>query len=357
MRAPNAILPWAAIERTAFAAPGDDLFASWFWFDLLARAARPPGRVPAGLMTEGAILPLWCRPRAGALQPAEGMTSPYSIAFRLAPNNPTARAAALTAALAAALVRTVRGVVRLDALDPADPAIAAFERAAAETGLATHRFSHFSNWFMPVEGDFAHWLATRPGALRNTIKRRMKAAASLQFCSFGWITSPPNHQPITLDDAIAGFAAVYAGSWKPPEPFAQINEQIMRSLAGAGVLRVGLLADQTGPLAAQYWAVSGQRAFLLKLAYLKSAANHSPGTVLTALMIQSLLATDPIAYLDFGRGDDPYKRDWVSRQQHRIGLLLINRRSAQGVAMLARLRLAALRRAYRPPTSSVSPAP
>ncbi|MGC8532633.1 MAG: GNAT family N-acetyltransferase [Acidiphilium sp.] len=347
------IMPWTALERTAFTAPGDDLFASWLWFDLLARAARPPGRVPAGLVVDGATLPLWCRARAGALLPAEGMTSPYSIAFRPAPTQPTA----LAATLAATLVRAVRGVVRLDALDPADPAIAAFECAAAETGLATHRFSHFSNWFMPVEGDFAHWLATRPGALRNTIKRRMKAAASLQFRSFGWTTSPPKHQPITLDDAIAGFTSVYAGSWKPPEPFAQINEHMMRSLAGAGVLRVGLLADQNGPLAAQYWAVSGQRAFLLKLAYLKSAASHSPGTVLTALMIQSLLAADPIAYLDFGRGDDPYKRDWVSLQQRRIGLLLINRRSAQGVAMLARLRLAALRRAYRPPTSSVSPAP
>jgi hypothetical protein len=346
---PAPIIPWTGIERAAFAAPGDDLFASWLWFDLLARAARPPGRVPAGLVAEGATLPLWCRARAGALLPAEGMTGPYSIAFRPAPNNP--------AALAAALVRAVRGVVRLDALDPADPAVAAFERAAADIGLATHRFSHFSNWFMPVEGHFAHWLATRPGALRNTIKRRMKAAASLAFRSFGWTTSPPNHQPITLDEAIAGFEAVYAGSWKSPEPFAHINEHIMRGLAGAGVLRVGLLADQHGPVAAQYWAVSGKRAYLLKLAYLKSAASHSPGTVLTALMIQSLLAADPIDHLDFGRGEDRYKRDWVSHQQHRIGLLLINRRSAHGVAMLARLRLAALRRAYQRPTRSISPAP
>ncbi len=345
------ITPWSSVDPAQFADPADDLFASWLWFNLIAHAAPPPHRVPAGLTLNGTTLPLWCRARAGALVPVEGLTSPYSLEFRPILREPTK--------LAQHLVRHVRGVVRLDALDPADPSITAFERAATEVGLAIHRFSHFSNWFMPVQGDFASWLASRPGALRNTIKRRIKAAAALELRCFGLRFAPtePNSQPIDLDQAVVQFEAVYAASWKPPEPFARVNAQIMRGLASAHVLRVGILADQAGPIAAQYWAVSGRRAYLLKLAYIKTAAARSPGTVLTALMIKSILSTETIDHLDFGRGEDRYKRDWVSQQQPRVGLLLINKRSASGVAMLARLRLAALRRAYLRSPQPVSPSP
>lgn len=341
----NPIIPWTSVDPAGFADPADDVFASWLWFDILTRAARPPDRLAAGLVVDRATLPLWCRARADMLRPAEGMTSPYSIVFRPLsgpPNN-----------LASQLVRAVRDVVRLDALDPADPSVVAFEHAATACGLATHRFAHFSNWFMPVQGDFASWFASRPGALRNTIKRRMKAAVALEFRCFGVTPTAPNSQQIPLDQAIAQFDAVYAASWKPPEPFALVNAQIMRGLASVQVLRVGLLADQAGPIAAQYWAVSGRRAYLLKLAYVKTAAALSPGTVLTALMIQSILSTETIDHLDFGRGEDRYKRDWVSQQQPRIGLLLINKRSTPGIAMLARLRLAAWRRAYRRPSEPI----
>ena len=339
------IMPWPGPDATGWADPARDLFGSFLWFDMIAKAARPRDLVPAALAHDGATLPLWCRARGGKLVPVAGMTSHYTLAFRPLRRDPSA--------VARHLMSHVRGVVRLDALDPDDPAIVDLEQAASAQGLAVSRFDHFSNWFMPVDGEFERWLAGRPGALRNTIRRRIRAAGALRFRRFGFgsVLSglDHDHEPLGLEQAVAQFDAVYERSWKPAEPFAGINGLVMRGLARAGVLRAGVLADADGPIAAQYWAISGSRAYLLKLAHVEGAVARSPGTVLTALMIRSILTADAVDHLDFGRGDDRYKRDWVSRHRTMAGLLLINPRSAAGLATLARERLGALRRARRRP--------
>lgn len=354
MNAITEIMPWSATNATLGADigadvgaaagsamgsdPGDNLFASWLWFDVIARMARPRQQTPAIFSAGGAHLPLWCRQQGNRLIPVAGLTSPYTLIFKPIVTDPSA--------LAEQFLRHVRGVVRFDALEPSDPTSAAFEQAAVAAGLSVHRFEHFSNWFMRVDGDFARWLAGRPGALRNTIKRRVKSADGLQFQHFGFAGSVDAAdcapRPITLDHAVDQFETVYQHSWKSAEPFTGINAAIMRALAEAGLLRVGILADQDRPIAAQYWAMSGGRAYLLKLAYIDTSAARSPGTVLTALMIKALFAAEPLTYLDFGRGDDRYKQDWVSDHRIMQGLLLINPRSVAGCAMLAQLRLGKL---------------
>ena len=55
----------------------------------------------------------------------------------------------------------------------------------------------------------------------------------------------------------------------------------------------------------------------------------------------------PLA-LDFGRGDDPYKADWVSSRRQRTGLLLINPRKPAGLLALTRHALGRLRARFRP---------
>ena len=341
----SSLMPWSAITAGQCPDPADDLFASWLWFDILATAARPRHYHPAALIQAGSLLPLWCVRRANRLIPAASLTSPYSLTYQ-PPGDP--------AILAPLLTRSVRSIVRLDALIATDPLIPALEQHATEAGLITHRFEHFTNWSMPVAADFTLWLAGRPGALRNTIKRRLKARDAPLLHQFGFATGPGC--ALDLTQAITQFDAVYAQSWKPAEPFADINRIMMQRLAQAGVLRVGILATPDGPIAAQYWAISGRCAYLLKLAHLKSATASSPGTTLTALMIKTLLTAEPITHLDFGRGDDRYKRDWVCDPRTRLGLLLINRASPTGLAWYARLRLTGLARSLVPRANPASPA-
>ncbi|MCW8305508.1 GNAT family N-acetyltransferase [Acidiphilium sp. PA] len=332
---PARFLAWSALDAgtiARFVHPTVDLFASHLWFDLLARAAAPPGLAPGCVAIADAVIPVWCR--RGRV--VGGLSSPYSLVF-----TPPLGTAPATVGGAFARIARRHGTLRLDALDAAQPGLAPFLDAVAASGIIVQRFSHFGNWHAPVEtAEFDAWLATRPGRLRSTITRKLKRARGVT--SFSFIDSDAG-----LAAGISAFEQVYAMSWKQAEPFAAFNAACMRSLADAGLLRLGILATPSGPIAAQYWAVSGGSAMLLKLAHDEAHTALSPGTVLTAQMLAAILARDRPARLDFGRGDDPYKRLWVDQRHERIGALLINPRRPAGVLALVRGQVGALRRRLR----------
>ena len=100
----------------------------------------------------------------------------------------------------------------------------------------------------------------------------------------------------------------------------------MREAAAAGVLRLGLYWLGAQPVAAQLWIVEHATATVLKLAHDEAFKAHSPGTVLTALMLRRLLDEEHVAEIDFGRGDDAYKQGWAGQRRQRIGLVLVNPR-------------------------------
>jgi hypothetical protein len=334
------VLDWSALDDATigrFPAPRHDLFASHLWFDLLSRAAVPPAMQPCCLLAGDAAIPVWsARGRVRA-----GMSSPYSLAY-------TPSLGDAPQAAGAALARLARrgGTVRLDALDPAQPGLADCLEGIARGGIIVQRFSHFGDWQAPVATDqFDAWLATRPGSLRSTVTRKLKRARDKT--GFSFITDGA-----ALEAGIVAFERVYAVSWKRPEPYPAFNAACIRTLAAAGLLRLGVLSTASGPIAAQYWAVAGGSAMLLKLAHDEAHAALSPGTVLTARMIAEILPRDRPATLDFGRGDDPYKRLWVDQRHERIGALLINPRHPAGLLALARTGAGRLRRYIKAASAS-----
>jgi hypothetical protein len=235
----------------------------------------------------------------------------------------------------------------LEALDPAAPGLDALLAGLRRAGFATLRYDHFGNWHevLPAGTSWDSYMAARPPALRTTIRRKLARCA--REMAFERIAAPGP----ALEAGIAAYEAVRAASWKPEEPFPAFDAMLMRAAAAAGLLRLGLLRRRGdgAPVAAQYWVLDrgGARATVLKLSHVEAEKAASPGTALTALMIQGLLGDDGVRELDFGRGDDAYKRLWVGTRRQRIGVVLADPLHPAGLAAIARHGLGALRRRLR----------
>jgi CelD/BcsL family acetyltransferase involved in cellulose biosynthesis len=234
----------------------------------------------------------------------------------------------------AGLCRVCRGhgVVRLDALPAEWAGLSALLAAARAAWVVPLGFDHFGNWYEDVAGlGWAGYLAARAGALRETIRRRLRQAERLADASFTLLTRPDE-----MDQAVAAFETVYARSWKDPEPFPTFNAALIRMASAHGVLRFGLWSVGGKAVAVQVWVVQAGCATVLKLAHDEAYKAHSPGTVLTALMLRHLLDRDGVRQIDFGRGDDGYKRGWATRRRQRIGILLVNPLCLSGAMALGR---------------------
>jgi len=164
------------------------------------------------------------------------------------------------------------------------------------------------NHVLPVAGrSYAQYLADRPGRLRNTLRRK---AGRIDIAI-----------ETTFDPAIwAEYEAVYAQSWKGEEGCPDFLREFARQEAAAGRLRLAIGRTNGVPVAAQFWTVEAGTAFIHKLAHLDSARDLSAGTLLTAALLAQVIDGDGVDLVDFGTGDEPYKRDWMEavRPRYRI---------------------------------------
>ncbi len=164
-----------------------------------------------------------------------------------------------------------------------------------------------SNHILAVEGrSFAEYWAQRPGALRETVRRKgKKGGVSLRIVT-----------DFTDADWTA-YESVYKLSWKPGEGSPDFLRKWAQMDAATGRLRLGIAEIAGRPVAAQFWTVEGGTAFIHKLAHDENYRKQSPGTLLTAALFEHVIDSDRVALVDFGTGDDAYKRDWMEQVRTR----------------------------------------
>src|SRR6185437_12899178 len=234
------------------AGASDGLFGSRAWYRNVVRHGLAAGKTACFAVWREAGRALAIFPmQRDADGTARSLTTPYTCLYSplLAPD--LDRAAILRAGLAFGRFCRPGASVRLDALAPEwrglDPLLEGVRRA----GLVVQRFDHFGNWHEPVAGrGWKAYLDSRPGALRETVRRKLGRAERDPDTRVEIIDGTDD-----LEDGIAAFESVYRRSGKEPEPFPEFNAGLMRQTAPIGLLRLGVLWIGEAPVAVQLWIV------------------------------------------------------------------------------------------------------
>jgi len=222
--------------------------------------------------------------------------------------------------------------VHLRPLDPVSPSFQSLLKSFQDAGMVVQTYSCFGNWYLPVEGlSFDEYFSTLPSAMQNTIRRKSKKLQKTGRSRIDIITSADGLEP-----AIAAYESVYLSSWKRPEPYPKFVAGLIRTLAAQGWLRMGIVSLDNQPIAAQVWIVNAGRATIYKLAHDQKFDEFSAGSILTSRLIQQVLDVDKVSEIDFGSGDDPYKKNWLPKCRERLGILAMNPRSLQGCMGIVR---------------------
>lgn len=283
------------------------------WQDLLARSCGMSERRPRYFLSDEGLFLALCQPQGSPLLPGlrefQACSSMYTTEF----------GAGLEGWDFAALQAASGGfdLLNMDAVSLDDAALNRLRSEAAAQGFGLQLYQGFENWFEPVVGDdFDSYWARRPGKLRNTAQRKGRKAGREFNLEFAF-TKDAN-DPVFL----AEYQDIHSRSWKEPEPHPDFIPEFVKAAAAAGALRMGVLRFDDRPVAAQIWLVSAGRATIFKLAYDDAYKAYSPGTLLSIDLTKRVLAEDQPAEIDFGRGPDLYKRDWLGQLRHRHRVLL-----------------------------------
>lgn len=258
-------------------------------------------------------------------------TTYYAPVFASGLDPETTTRVCLAFAEALAAVRPRINLIRLDCLAREEIAFDALRAGFRKAGFVTDAFFHFGNWFEPTaDTDFAAYRNTLSGQLRSTLSRRAKRMERAGGFQIDLLTGEAG-----LDRAITAYERIYASSWKTPEPHPRFVPGLARVAARAGNLRMGVLSIKGEPAAAQIWIVRGGLATIFKLGHDERFKEFSPGSILTARLLEHVIDIDRVREIDFGHGDDPYKKDWLRQRRERWGIVAANPRTIIGARYAA----------------------
>lgn len=241
-------------------------------------------------------------------------------------------------------------------MDPNSREFGLLRRALRLGGLKPREYFAFGNWHLQVDGDWAAYLKGRSAQLRSTIKRMTKRLAAETDGRLEIIRDEAD-----VERGIAAYEAVYSASWKVPEPYVDFVPGLIRLCARRGWLRLGIAWVGDKPIAAQLWIVHAGRAHIYKVAYDEAFKAITPGTLVTALLLEEVIERDRVSEVDYLVGDDAYKKTWMSHRRERFGLVAYDPATARGLLGLIRQalgtawrRLRTLRRAAVPADNRAS---
>ncbi|MDB5368295.1 MAG: Methyltransferase type 11 [Rhodospirillales bacterium] len=311
----------------------DDVFARRAWFATMEGAGLPAGSLPTyAVLAEGlrpiALLPCRSEHHEGGRLALHGLTNCYTGRYRplVARDIDSWRAGIELGRCIGE--DSALDLVALDCLAPDDPASEGLLAGLREAGRFVLSHDEYGYWQggFPAGGYDEYWKA-RPGWLREIVRRKTRRLAERGPVAIEIATEPDR-----LARAVQLYNELYARSWKPPEPFPAFQTTLVDRMGSGAGLSIGLLSVADQPVAAQIWTATDGVAVVHKLTHDPAYDRWSPGTILTARMIAFLDGREPLRCLELGRGDDPYKRSWVTGRRQHYGITAPRRASLTGTA-------------------------
>ncbi len=306
----------ATARAAGFASPFDRAE----WFDLLdAHGFAGGGRIDA--RGSAGATRAWLPLRVETTGDLVGLTNWYSFSIRPLFDGGGAR----DDALRALFIDLRQKAARLTLYPVIDPdALTVALRAAGWWVKETPAGDR--HWLDLGEMDHEAWWTSRPGALRSTVQRKAKKGiVDIQLLT--------DFDP----GSWAAYEQIYAASWKPEEGHPALLRTFAEAESTRGTFRMGLARIDNMPVAAQFWTVEDGTAFIHKLAHVEDSLKASPGTLLSAALFRHVIEVDGVKRVDFGTGNDGYKRDWMNRHDPlwRIEAFNPSRLAAWGPALKA----------------------
>ena len=200
-------------------------------------------------------------------------------------------------------LRRTMGLLTLYPVPETDGSAAMIAETLKTAGWWVHAEPAGDNHWLDLDGmNHDAWWQTLPGELRSTVTRKARK-------NIVAITVATHFDPAIW----AAYDAIYSASWKPEEGNPALLRAFAEAEGAAGRLRLGLAKIDGVPVAAQFWSVENGQAHIHKLAHVEDSVRASTGTLLTAALFRHVITLDNVLRVDFGTGNDRYKRDWMNR--------------------------------------------
>lgn len=186
------------------------------------------------------------------------------------------------------------------------------------------------NWTIAPQADAAGWLAGMDSKKRNDLTRRLRNVykklgdgARLRVFT----------TPAEMDEYCALMNQVYARSWHADAQAIDWNEPARRAcfatLAASGRIVGHMLLLGERPVAYVHGYRLGGRYLLDDTGYDEAFASLGVGSALVFQSVQELMARHPGETIDFGYGDNQYKRVLATDQAQCASLYLVRGPSAR----------------------------
>ncbi|MBC8518793.1 MAG: GNAT family N-acetyltransferase [Gammaproteobacteria bacterium] len=303
---------------------GDEsMFLTREWFEALDTIALEDGQslLLTSVVDEESVLALL--PLIGEGEYWQSVSHRYTAIYSLL--LAAERQPEVLACLAEGLSQHSIHSLQLSPVAEDDHNILGLQQALATFGYEPQKYFFFYNWIHRTQQhSFDAYMAGRPAQLRNTITRKQRKLEREHECKIRMFKGDEVQQ------GLIDYHSAYSASWKANEQYVALLDAVAINLSVPDWTRIAVLYIDGKAAAAQLWFVVHGQASIFRLAYDEEWKRYSPGSILTAYLMQYVIEIDKVEEIDFLTGNEAYKRDWMSLRRERWRLLFIKQNRSQG---------------------------